>query len=52
MNEPRLIDATALLNYISNLQRCDFAEDYFELYEMMKDIVKKFPTYQKTEEVK
>ena len=52
MKEPRLIDATALINYISNLQRCDFAEDYFELYEMMKDIVKKFPTYKGEMEAK
>lgn len=48
MNQPRLIDATALLNYISNLQKEDTYEDYYEYYEMMKDIIKEFPAFKNT----
>jgi uncharacterized CHY-type Zn-finger protein len=42
MNETRLIDATALLNHIAVLEKED--EDYFDFYEEMKKIIRKFPT--------
>lgn len=46
MNEPRLIDATALLNHIANIQANDVYEELnLEYYMMFKKIIREFPTY-------
>ena len=42
MNDPRLIDATVLINHISVLEREN--EDDIEFYEFAKDLIRKAPT--------